>query len=65
MSSTSSAAGPQARDRASVVAAEILNIVTRALASWLDREPADLSGVRAAIEQRLRTEIEDGNPDTA
>jgi hypothetical protein len=45
-------------DRASVAATDILEIVTHALTSWLDHEPADLAGARTAIEQRLRAEIE-------
>jgi hypothetical protein len=53
---------PQDR-RAAVVAADILQIITRALADWLDREPADLAGVRALVEARVRAELEDGNPD--
>jgi hypothetical protein len=56
-SSTKSAAGPQVQDRAAAAAADILEIVTRALTGWLDREPVDFAGARAAIERRLRDEI--------
>lgn len=59
MRSTSSAATPQApQDRASVVTTEILNVITRALTGWLYHETADLAGVRAVVEARVRDEIE-------
>jgi hypothetical protein len=44
-------------DRAAAAAADILRIITHALAGWFDHEPVDLAGARAAIEQRLRDEI--------
>lgn len=47
----------QTRDRAAAVITDILQIVTHALASWFDHGPADLAGVRAEIEARLRDEI--------
>jgi hypothetical protein len=46
------------QDRAAIVAGDILQMVTRALTGWLDREATDLAGARAAIEHRLRDEIE-------
>jgi hypothetical protein len=45
-------------------ATAILKIIRRELIAWLDREPADLAGARAAIEQRLRAEIEAANDHT-
>jgi hypothetical protein len=47
---------------AAVVTTAILKIIRRELIAWLDRGPADLAGVRAAIEQRLRAEIEAEHP---
>jgi len=52
----------QAQDRTAVVTADILQIIRRALLDWLHHEPADLAGLRAVIEQRLRAEIEAALP---
>jgi hypothetical protein len=61
--STPPAANPQARNgRAAAVTTDILQIITRALASWFDHGPADLAGVRAIVEARVRAEIEAALP---
>jgi hypothetical protein len=46
-------------DRAAVVTTAILQIIRRELRAWVDREGADLAGVRAAIETGLREEVAD------
>lgn len=56
------AANLQAQDRAAVVTTDILQIITHALLAWVHRETADLAGVRAIVEARVRDEIEAALP---
>jgi hypothetical protein len=50
------------QDRAAAVTTDILKIVARALTGWLYHETADLAGVRAIVEARVRAEIEAALP---
>jgi hypothetical protein len=47
-----------ARDRAAIAAAAILGVIRRELSAWVEREPADLRGVRAEIEAIVREFLE-------